>query len=167
MDFETAFTRVVGVEGGFTADPKDRGNWTTGRIGQGQCKGTKHGISAAAYPGEDIENLTLVRAQGLYARDYWGPAGCDAVPDALRYDLFDAAVNSGVKAAVKLLQLAAGEDDDGVLGPRTLQAVQSMPPLRTLARLNGYRLRLMASNPAWPGFGRGWALRVAANLIQA
>lgn len=167
MDFATAFTRVVGVEGGFTADPKDHGNWTTGRIGQGQCKGTKYGISAKAYPGEDIENLTLARAQGLYARDYWGPAGCDAVPDALRYDLFDAAVNSGVTAAVKLLQLAAGEDDDGVLGPHTLQAVQSMPPLRALARFNGYRLRLMASNPAWPGFGRGWALRVAGNLIEA
>lgn len=167
MDFETAFSKVIDKEGGFTADPKDRGNWSGGQVGKGALRGTKFGISAAAYPTEDIEGLTLDRARGIYARDYWGPAGCDAVPEALRFDLFDAAVNSGVKAAIKMLQLAAGEDDDGVLGPRTLQAVQSMPSLRLLARFNGYRLRLMASSPAWPGFGRGLALRVAANLIQA
>lgn len=167
MNFDQAFERLRGHEGGFTDDPKDKGNWTGGAIGQGVLKGTKFGISAMSYPGEDIKNLTLERAKAIYARDFWGPAGCDAVPDGMRFDLFDMAVNSGVRAAVKCLQKAVGETADGVLGPRTLQAVQSMPPLRVVARFNGARLMYVTEAHAWPAYGRGWARRIAANLLEA
>jgi lysozyme family protein len=152
MDFDAAFERLIGHEGGYVDDPRDPG----GR--------TKYGISQRSYPGEDIAGLTLDRARAIYKRDFWGPAGCDAAPDAVRFDLFDMAVNSGVRAAVKTLQGAAGETEDGILGPRTLQAVQSMPPARLLARFNGARLEFMASLHTWPAFGRGWARRIAANL---
>lgn len=167
MNFEQAFERVIGHEGGLSMDPKDRGNWTGGAVGVGVLKGSKFGISAGAYPAEDIAGLTLDRARALYRRDYWGPAGCDAVPDAVRFDLFDMAVNSGVKPAVRALQTAVGETPDGVLGPRTLQALQSMPGPRILARFNGARLQYMTDAPTWPAHGKGWARRVAANLLEA
>lgn len=51
---ERAYAVVLGYEGGFTQDPRDPGNWTGGRIGHGQLRGTQHGISAAAYPNLDI-----------------------------------------------------------------------------------------------------------------
>jgi lysozyme family protein len=51
--------------------------------------------------------MTLERAKTIYKRDYWGPAGCDTVPDGIKFDLFDMAVNSGVKPAVRTLQKAA------------------------------------------------------------
>lgn len=168
MKFDDAFVRVVAVERGFQKDPHDRGNWTTGVIGRGDLKGTNLGISAAAYPGEDIEGMTLPRAKQLYLRDYWGPAGCDTVPSALRYDLFDTAVNSGVHQAVKLLQRACGAAPDGRLGPLTLMAVSSMDPERLLARFNGWRLDFMNDNPTlWNLYGRGWAQRIADNLKAA
>jgi lysozyme family protein len=44
LTFEQAFDRLIGHEGEFTDDPKDRGNWTTGIIGKGICKGTKLGF---------------------------------------------------------------------------------------------------------------------------
>jgi len=167
MTFKEAFERLIGHEGKFQNDPRDRGNWTSGVVGQGLNKGTKYGISAMTYPGEDIENLTLGRAEELYLRDFWGPAGCDAVPEAVRFDLFDMAVNSGVSRAIKTLQLAVGVDDDGRLGPITLQAIQSMPALRFVTRFNGHRLQFMSALPTWPSFGRGWANRIAKNLIEA
>ena len=168
MDFDQSYERLLGHEGGFQADQNDRGNWTGGRVGVGQLKGTKFGISAMAYPGEDIAGLTLERAKQLYLRDYWAPAGCDVVPAALKFDLFDTAVNSGVKTAVKLLQRAVGETDDGILGPRTLQAVNSMEPLRLVARFNGWRLDYLNDNPQlWALYGRGWSQRVAENLKAA
>lgn len=170
MDFDAAFERLIGHEGGFQNDPKDKGNWTGGAIGQGKCVGTKYGVSAMSYPGEDIEHLTLDRAKELYRRDYWGPAGCDAVPDAIKFDLFDMAVNSGVKPAVRTLQRAAGvpeQEVDGILGPRTLQAVLVMHPARLSARFNGARLAFMADLSNWPAFSRGWAKRIAANLLEA
>lgn len=167
MDFDTAFQRLIGHEGALSMDPKDRGNWTGGEEGKGLLKGTKYGISAAAYPGEDIAGLTLDRARELYRRDYWGPAGCDAAPPGIKFDLFDMCVNSGLSPAVRALQKAAGATVDGVLGPRTLAAVQAMPAAKLLARFNGARLLYMADAPTWPAHGRGWARRIAANLMEA
>lgn len=166
MDFDRAFERLIGHEGGFTDDRKDRGNWTSGKIGVGQLKGTKYGISAMTYPTEDIAGLTLERAKRLYQRDFWGPAGCDAVPAGLKFDLFDTAVNSGVKTAVTLLQRAVGVHDDGILGPQTLLALSSTPALRVVGRFNGHRLQFMTETGGWSTYNRGWARRIAANLME-
>lgn len=152
MNFDEAFERLIGHEGGYVNHPADPGGET------------KYGISRRSYPGEDIKGMTLARAKTIYARDFWGPAGCDAVQDDIKFDLFDMAVNSGVRAAVRALQTAVGETPDGVLGPLTLQAVQSVNPTRLAARFNGERLAYMAELTNWPAFGRGWAKRIASNL---
>ncbi len=154
MNFDQAFNQLIAHEGGYVDDRRDAGGET------------KYGISKAAYPGEDIRAMTLERAKAIYARDYWGPAGCDALPDAAKLQVFDMAVNSGVKTAIKTLQRAVGSVPDGVLGPHTLQAIQSMPALRLVARFNGQRLALMADLASWPAFGRGWAKRIATNLME-
>jgi lysozyme family protein len=152
MTFDEAFAKMIAHEGGFIDHRADPGG------------ATKYGISKRSYPMLDIAALTLDDAKTIYRRDFWGPAGCDAVPDALKFDLFDTAVHSGVGTAVRMLQRVVGETADGILGPRTLQAVQSMTAPRLVARFNGARLALMADLPHWPSFGRGWARRIAANL---
>ena len=167
MTFDKAFERLIGHEGGFTDRDEDRGNWTGGQEGVGKLKGTKYGISAMSYPGEDIANLTLDRAKMLYRRDFWGPAGCDLVADAAKFDLFDMAVNSGVKTAIKTLQRAVGATPDGVIGPVTMQMISSMPGPRLVARFNGARLQFMTELNTWGTFGKGWARRIAANLMEA
>lgn len=157
MTFDDAFLLLIGHEGGYVNDPRDPGGET------------KFGISKRAYPMEDIRAMTMERAKVLYLRDYWGPAGCDAVPGPIRFDLFDAAVNSGPKTAVKLLQRAVGEVDDGLLGPRTLTAAGSMPGPRLVARFNAQRVRLITSlsDGWWDAFGRGLMRRIADNLTRA
>jgi lysozyme family protein len=156
VTFDDAFTKLIGEEGGYVNNPADPGGET------------KYGISKRSYPEEDIANLTLARAKYLYARDFWGPAGCDAVPDGIKFDLFDTAVNSGWKRAVMLLQSAVNEVVDGDLGPHTLQAVQSIDPERLIARFNGWRLDFLNDNPTlWATFGRGWSQRIAENLKGA
>ena len=155
MTFDEAFERLCGHEGGYVDHPDDPGGETN------------FGISKRAYPNEDIKGLTLFRAKQIYLRDYWGPAGCDTVPHTLKFDLFDMAVNSGVNKAVKTLQQVCGTDVDGILGPRTLLAISTMPTTRLVARFNGYRLEFLASLSTWPTFGRGWARRIATNLKEA
>lgn len=152
MNFDTAFAKLVGVEGGYVNDSADAGGET------------KWGISSRSYPGENIAELTQERAKLLYHRDFWGPAGCDAVPDELKYPLFDTAVNAGGKTAVKILQQAVGEVEDGVLGPHTLQALQSMQPARLLCRFLGARHLHNAGCTTWSAHGKGWTRRVA--LLQ-
>lgn len=154
MTFDEAFELLIGHEGGYVNNPADPGGET------------KYGISKRAYPGEDIKNLTLDRAKAIYLRDYWVPAGCQNVPDSICFDLFDMAVNSGIKAAVKCLQTAAGCTVDGVLGPKTLAAIAALDGARVSARFNGARLQFMASLGTWSTFGRGWANRIASNLLR-
>jgi len=156
MDFDQSFLALIGNEGGYLSAQAARR--------QGDPGGeTKFGISKASHPGEDIAGMTLERAKEIYRRDYWGPAGCDSVPDPVKFDLFDMAVNSGVRAAVRALQQAVGEIQDGTLGPKTLQAIQSMPPDRVRLRFSAARRLLMTSLPTFPTFGRGWMIRVAKN----
>lgn len=155
MNFDQAFETLIGHEGGYVDNRADPGGVT------------KFGISKRQYPSEDIANMTLERAKEIYARDYWGPAGCDGLPDAAKLQVFDTAVNSGVKTAIRLMQKAVGSTADGVLGPLTLQAVQSMPAPRFVARFNAQRLAYMTSLSNWPSFSRGWVLRIVDNLMQA
>ena len=154
MTFDEAFTRLLGHEGGYVNHPSDPGgetNW---------------GVSKRSYPMVNIKELTRDHARMIYLTDYWGPAGCDAVPDGIKADLFDMAVHAGVRTAARCLQRAVGAVPDGVIGPRTLQAVQSMPPQRLAARFNGQRLFALSDLPTWPAFGKGWVRRVAANLME-
>lgn len=155
MDFDTAFERLLGHEGGLVDHPADPGGLT------------KYGISQRSFPGEDIRGMTITRARQIYKTNYWGPAGCDAVPEAIRFDLFDAAVNSGVRQAIKWLQHAVGAYEDGILGGKTLQAVQSMSPDRILMRFNASRLLFMTGLSTWTRFGKGWARRIAENILTA
>jgi lysozyme family protein len=160
MNFDTAFEMLLGHEGGYVSAEKAlRTNDPGGE--------TKFGISKRSYPHLDIKALTLDDCKAIYKRDFWGPACCDALPDCIRFDMFDMAVNSGVSKAAKTLQRAAFAEPDGVIGPRTLMGVQVMSKDGLIRRFNGARLEFMASLPNWPSFGRGWARRIAANLMES
>jgi lysozyme family protein len=154
MNFDESFAKVIGHEGGYVNHSADPGGET------------KFGISKRQYPHLDIKNLTASEAKTIYKRDYWGPAGCDAVPDGIKFDLFDMAVNSGVAQAVRALQKAVGAEVDGILGPNTLACVVNMHPARLMARFNGVRLMFLVTLTGWEAFGRGWARRIASNLLE-
>lgn len=93
--FDAAFSLVVSEEGDYSRNGADAGNWTSGRMGIGQLKGTKYGISAAAFPDLDIENLTLDQAKAIYKTHYWDFLGLDTAPWGTALLRFDAAVNQG------------------------------------------------------------------------
>lgn len=162
MDFEQAFAKLVDPEheGGYVNDPKDPGGET------------KYGISRRSYPGEDIKNMTLDRAKEIYRRDFWGPAGCDGLPDLLKFEMFDLAVNTSAPGkpvtAIRLLQQAVGAGVDGTLGPNTLLAAQTLDPAKALRRLQGLRLRYYANVPKATRelYLAGWVNRVADNMLE-
>jgi lysozyme family protein len=162
--FDTCFTLVIGFEGGLTRNEADPGNWTGGRCGVGECRGTNWGISAASYPHLDIANLTLANAKGLYYQDYWCKVAADQFPGQLALLLFDAAVNNGVGQAARWLQQLAEVPQDGVIGPLTINRVQTAIAAHGLGTVCGEYLALrmydMSRLPTWATFGRGWARRL-------
>ena len=167
--FEQAFKVVVGEEGGFSDEPADPGNWTGGAVGAGVLRGTKYGVSAAAYPTVDIAALTPDAAQAIYRRDYWNRISGDALPPALALLVFDASVNNGVERAAQWLQAACGVAQDGVIGPQTLAAVaaRASDGAALCAEVVAERLLFMAALPTWRVFGTGWARRLCALPYRA
>lgn len=165
IDFDKSFDRLIKHEGGYTEDPRDPGNWTSGKCGVGQLKGTKFGIAANTYGHLDIKNLTLEQAKAVYRSDFWDVIG-EAHP-AIKYQLFDAAVNHGRGNAVRLLQRAVGVADDGQWGPLSQKRLMAMETNDVLLRFVGHRLKFWASLAAFDEFGRGWTRRGAENLLLA
>lgn len=165
FNFDAAFRLTVGEEGGYDTNPKDRGNWTGGVVGVGELRGTKYGVSAAAFPRLDIKNLTLAQARALYARNYWALAGCDRLPEGVDAVVFDAAVNHGVNGAIRLLQRAVGVFQDGIIGPVTLKAVDDIGPSQVISRFRGVREAFFraaaANNPNEAEDLNGWLNRNA------
>lgn len=166
-EYLKAFDRIIGHEGGFQADPRDRGNWTGGKVGAGVLKGTKYGIAAMTYPDLDIESLTLEWAQAIYHRDWWLPLRMADMPKGAPYQLFDAAINHGTGRAIQFMQRAARVADDGKLGPITRAAVIDMDHNDFLLRFLAERLEYFTRVTTWESYGRGWARRVAENLRLA
>ena len=152
--FDAAFKALIDHEGGYVNHPKDPGGET------------RFGITKRSYPHLNIRDLTLDDARAIYRRDFWDRLQCDALPLAARFQVFDAAVNSGPGNAARWLQAAAGVAQDGLIGPATRQAVDAMHPAALVARFNAARLLSMTSLSTWPTFSRGWARRIAANLQE-
>ena len=159
MNFERAFEKLLGHEGGFVDHPKDPGGATRYGI-------TQRVARANGYEG-DMRNLPISEAKRIARKDYWDAVRADDMPDAVRFDLFDAAYNSHPTQATKWLQRAAGATDDGIIGPKTLLAVRMADPHKLAARFNGHRLSFLTDLKTWPTCGRGWARRIAHNLIGA
>lgn len=158
MTFDEAFDRLLGHEGGYSNHPSDPGQETMWGV-------TARVARANGYTG-DMRALPREKAKAIYRKDYWATVRADELPEALRFDVFDAAVNSGPKQAAKWLQAAVGASVDGVIGPQTLAAARDADGMAP-ARFNGARLRFMTDLPTWASFGRGWARRIASNLTGA
>lgn len=158
--FDRAFTITVGVEMGLSMAREDRGNWTGGAVDKGVLKGTKFGISAARYPDEDIQNLSLERARELYMRDYWTPNRCELLPWPWSAYLFDMAVNPGPGRPIAMdLQDALGVTVDGRIGPRTVDAARranNRHEARLLVLRNKRFQRAMTADV----HGDGWLARL-------
>lgn len=168
MNFDQAFEKLIDPkrEGVYSNDSSDRGNWTGGQVGKGELKGSKYGISAARYPHLDIKNLSEAMAKAIYYSDYWRPVVKDYIPDAVKFALFDMAVNSGEGMARRTLQQALGVVADGNIGPKTKQALAACDPAALANRINAVRLEAMTDFKGWEVNSRGWARRIAQNILD-
>jgi lysozyme family protein len=151
MNFDAAFDVLIKHEGDFVNHPSDPGGKT------------RYGITEAVarrvgYRG-DMRELPLDLAKRIYREDYWQAVRAEQLPPAIRYAVFDAAVNSGPAQSVRWLQRALGVTDDGVIGPQTLSAANQANPDALRARLVVQRLRFMTNLGTFDDFGRGWTRR--------
>ena len=118
-DFDKAIKVVLENEGGYVNDPKDSGGET------------RWGISKRKYPNLDIKNLSKTEAIKIYKRDYWDALKLsDIMADEVALQVFDMAVNSGVRRAALMMQKLFGDKLvlDGIIGEKTLFCINMKQP---------------------------------------
>lgn len=159
MNFDTAFDRLIGHEGGYSNYMADPGGETMWGI-------TIAVARANGYAGV-MRDMPRAVAKAIYRVQYWDKVKADSVPFPVAFQVFDAAVNHGTGQAAKFLQRAAGVVDDGVIGPKTLAAVAARDPAALLLLFNAEREQFYTDLSTWSSFGKGWSRRVVANLRYA
>lgn len=141
-DFAQAFESMILNEGGYVLHnvAGDRGGMTYAGIARNmnpQWAGW-HVIDQGGTPPADM-------VREFYRQTFWAPLKLDEVADqAVARNIFDFAVNAGVKTSAKLAQVAVGATPDGAIGQRSLDAINATAPevfvLRfALAKVARYR----------------------------
>lgn len=168
--FDDCFAVVVGEEGGYVNHPNDRGGATKYGVADA-ADGKKDGLVDLDGDGTGdvpVPQLTLAQAKEKYRSEYWLPLRADALPPPLDLVVFDAAINHGVRRAVKLLQRTAAVLEDGILGHVTMRAVQDdvnvhgaqMVALTFLGVRAQFYVNIVANDPSQAVFAAGWTNRI-------
>ena len=159
-EFEKALKRILKHEGGFVNDPLDSGGITnlgvTKRVWE---EFVGHPVSEA-----DMRALTPEIIAPMYKMKYWNSSYCEVLPKGLDYVVFDFAVNAGTGRSVKTLQSAIGCVADGVIGPKTMAAINDAEPKNLIAKFSDARADfyqgIVARKPDQARFIKGWLNRV-------
>lgn len=99
----------------------------------------------------------------FYEENFFFGPGFDKFPEDLAGQLFDCGVNCGTVKAKKILQDALSVEQDGIIGKKTLAAVQlanieELIGLFKICRAKYYQ-NIVGKNPSQSKFLKGWLTR--------
>ncbi len=160
--FEKTLPLILKYEGGYVNDPDDPG----GETNKGIIKTTYDAYrKKKGLPIVSVLEITDEEVEDIYYNDYWLKGSCDKLFDDLAIAHFDACVNSGIKQASKFLQRSCHANDDGIIGPKTLEKVAATDNKLLLQSYfvyrNSFYENLANAKPKMKKFLKGWLKRVA------
>lgn len=160
MRFEDCLARILKHEGGYVNDPLDSG----GRTNLGVTQRVWEEFVGHPVTEADMKALTPEKIAPMYKLKYWNPSYCEVLPKGLDYVVFDFAVNAGTGRSVKTLQQAIGCVADGVIGPKTMAAINDANPKDLITKFSDARADfyqgIVARKPDQARFIKGWLNRV-------
>jgi lysozyme family protein len=162
-DFERALEFVLRFEGRYVNHPKDPGGATF-------CGVTQRTYDQYLFDknedSKDVRNITYEEIRDIYENLYWKASYAHVMPWPVNIVVMDYAVNSGPGKAIKSLQKALGVTADGVVGPKTLKAIDEIKNAHEIAgeiiheREDFYKA-IVDNKPTQRIFLVGWLNRTA------
>jgi lysozyme family protein len=138
--FDKAINTVLKHEGLFSNDPSDPGGATKYGISLRFLR-TLEGLGDVDNDGDidvnDIMKMSLQDAIGIYKSQWWDKYRYEEILDiSLATKVLDLSVNMGASQAHKLVQKALGLKADGVLGDKSIAALNNEEhPANALTRI--------------------------------
>lgn len=166
LKFKSLVGGIIKREGGYVNDPSDSGGETNFGI---TSKTLKEANQQGLIPHTDVKSLTEDDAATIYKSMYFENTGINKLPDSKVQEMvLDHTVNAGPKAGAVLLQRALGIEEDGIIGSKTVAAVENFVKEKgTNALLHLYsegRRKfyhdVVKARPQNSRFIRGWNRRV-------
>ena len=159
----TIFQNIVRREGGFVDDPDDNG----GATNMGITQRTLSQWCKREVTKDEVKRLPKEMAMHIYYELYWKPSKVELIEDAwVQEFLFDWIVNAGFRSPIRRIQSLAHVKSDGIIGPKTANAIDSMIRLESNvynrmcdARVEFY-IDICKARPANIKFLQGWVNRV-------
>lgn len=138
--FDDAHEIVAFVEGGYCNHPNDPGGPTKHGCSQAFLTDFARNAArreflrglgvAAPVTADTIRGLTKGQVKEIFRNWFWDAPGLERLPWNVAIFCYDAGVNHGQKVGIKMMQRAARLADatladDGIIGPKTLAAVEA------------------------------------------
>lgn len=186
-DFEEAYKKTMGHEGGYVNDPDDVGGETYNGVSRvynpswsgweiiDECKNM---VSCDQFPEclDDKDDLQE-SVHAFYKAKYWDVNRLDDFPQDTAEEMFDTGVNMGTGRAGRFLQTALNYMNrngslfseltvDGKIGPASLSALAKCQKdedvlMAMLNTLQGkHYMEYMDKSPSQKKYARGWFRRV-------
>jgi lysozyme family protein len=116
-----------------------------------------------AYYDEELRKLVMQ----FYKEEFWDKMRLDDIASQrIADEIFIFGVNAGTKRAIELAQLVVGIDHDGLIGPKTLAALNSYDENKFDIEFdkaeNEYYEKLASVRPALHIYLKGWRNRANA-----
>lgn len=155
---------IIRREGGYVFHSEDKGGATNYGITQ-VTLGKWRKLGREATP-QEVKNLTEKEAREIYTQLYIKVPGFDKIKDEkLREHAIDIGVNSGYTRSISWIQEAVGQIPDGILGPKTLAALDECDIDTVRKNVIKARLKfigkLITNNPSQAVFCHGWLARIS------
>ena len=155
-NWDACFAMVLKHEGGFVNHPKDPGGMTNLGVTRTNWElYLDHDVTEA-----DMRALTPEMVKPFYKKNYWDRIRGDELPSGVDYAAYDLAVNSGTGRAAKYLQQIAGVTADGVIGPRSMEAIKKCDTEDVVDEICNMRMTFLKNLGTFETFGKGWTIRV-------
>lgn len=178
-DFDPAIAVVLSHEGGYVDHPNDPGGATNHGVSLRWLlqQFVVEGLDPADFDfdgdgdvdAQDIRLMPREAAIEAYRQKWWNKYGYHQITDqAIATRMFSFSVNTGARQAHKFIQRACracGWDlvDDGMLGPKSLAAINTIDPQQLLPALRseaaGFYRGLVMKEKGFKAFLTGWLRR--------
>lgn len=147
---------------GWSNDPDDPGGETMVDVTLGAYKTYCKGKGLPTPDGNALRNITFSQWQGILKKMYWDKMGADnIISQGIANICVDWLWASGT-GKIKNIQKILGVKQDGIVGPKTLAAINGANPTTLFAKLYTARANFYRSLTTYWKYGRGWMRRLDA-----
>ena len=167
-DIEKIIPIILKHEGGYVNHPLDGGNCTN----KGVTLATYRYHFGKSKTCNDLKKITNEQWKYIFKNGYWDKIGGDLINNqSIANFLVDWFYNSGVYA-IKFTQRILGVKDDGIVGNKTIAAINSYKTQKNLfERLWSRRKKqyedIVNKNPSQQVFYNGWMRRLMSFKFEA